>query len=89
MGAYYSRPDPCPYETWDYNKWKDPRYTNGMGRQITVAVPTDALRHTGLQAEAMHRFSTIQDRLIVAPRAYMMQTAMLGGDEALKQVTGR
>lgn len=87
--ASYSAPDPCPYGTWDYNKWKDTRYTYGMGKQISVAVPLDAVRHPGLPGEAYQRFSTIQNRLVVAPRSYMMQTAMLSGDEALKQVRGR
>lgn len=85
--SYRSQPDPCPLEnTWDYNKWKDPRYTNGLGRQLSMAVPRDALRRTGLVEQALGRFSTIQDRLIMAPRSYIMQTAMLSGAEALKHV---
>lgn len=84
--AYQSWPDPCPIQTWDYNKWKDPRYTTAMGKQLTEAVPIDALRRTGLPEQAYGRFSTLQDRLILAPRAYIMQTAMLSGAEALAQI---
>ncbi len=86
---YPSRPDSAPYSTWDYNKHKDSRYTSGLGRQISIAAPVDAMRRTGLPSQAYHRFTTIQNRLTVAPRAYAMQSALMSAAESRAQILGR
>ncbi len=82
-----SFPDPVPVGTWDYNRWTDTRYTRGLGRQITVATPVDALHRRGLPAQAYWRFTSPQDKLTLAPRAYALRYAMLTADEAAQDLT--
>lgn len=82
-----SMPDDAPYQTWDYNKHKNPTYTTHLGYQISTATAIDALRHRGLPDYACGRFSSIQDRLIMAPRSALLQnSAMLSADEAMAQI---
>jgi hypothetical protein len=47
------------------------------------------MRRTGLPSQAYHRFTTIQNRLTVAPRAYAMQSALMSAAESRAQILGR